>query len=140
MVGIVLVSHGELGKGIVSSASMLVSDKLEQLTELSLHPGDNPDEFQQKLENAVKEVDSGDGVFILADMLGGTPCNRALYSMREKVRLLTGLSLPMLYSLLTIREQFRSPTSGELAAIAKEVLAEARDGMVDVNELSSQKS
>jgi len=133
MVGIVLISHGELGKGIISSASMLVADKLEQLAEISLWPGDNPDEFQQKLENAVKKVDSGDGVCILADMLGGTPCNRALYCMNEKVRLLTGLSLPMLYSLLTIREQ-----GGGLAAIAKDVLAEARDGMVDVNELTRQ--
>jgi len=135
MVGIVLLSHGDLGKGIISSASMLISDKLEQLAELSLWPGDNPDEFQRKLENAIKEVDSGDGVCVLADMLGGTPCNRALYSMSEKVRVLTGLSLPMLYSLLTIREQ-----GGELAAIAKDVLAEAREGMVDVNELSRQKS
>ena len=135
MVGIVLISHGELGKGIISSASMLISDKLEQLIELSLLPGDDPGEFQQKLENAVKEADSGDGVVILADMLGGTPCNRALFCMSDKVRILTGLSLPMLYSLLTIREQ-----GGKAADIAKDVLEEAREGMVYVNELINQNS
>ena len=135
MVGIVLISHGDLGKGIISSASMLISEEMKQLAELSLWPGDNPDDFQKKIESAIKEVDSGDGVCILADMLGGTPCNRALYCMSDKVRILTGLSLPMLYSLLTIREQ-----GGELADIAKDVLAEANEGMVDVNELTSHNS
>jgi PTS system mannose-specific IIA component len=129
MVGVVLISHGDLAKGIVSSASMLVP-QLDQLTSLTLWPDDNPDEFQKKLEAAVKEVDTGDGVFILADMLGGTPSNRAMYSLGEKVRMLTGLSLPMLYSFLNIREG-----STDIAAIAKDVMDEAREGMVDVNEM-----
>jgi mannose/fructose-specific phosphotransferase system component IIA len=129
MVGIVLISHGDLAKGIVSSASMLVP-QLDQLTSLTLWPDDNPDEFQKKLETAVKEVDNGDGVFILADMLGGTPSNRAMYSLGDKVRMLTGLSLPMLYSLLNIREE-----STDIAAMAKDVMDEAREGMVDVNEM-----
>jgi mannose/fructose-specific phosphotransferase system component IIA len=129
MIGIVLISHGDLAKGIVSSASMLVP-QLNQLTSLTLWPDDNPDEFQKKLEAAVKEVDTGDGVFILADMLGGTPANRAMYSLGDKARMLTGLSLPMLYSLLNIREE-----SADIAAIAKDVMNEAREGMVDVNEM-----
>jgi len=130
MVGIVLACHGEFAKGIISSVSMLVSEKIEQLAAVSLSPGDNPDEFQEKLENAVREADSGDGVCVLADMLGGTPCNRAVHLAGGKVRLLTGLSLPMLYSILTIREE-----GGDLASLASEVLEEARNGMVDVNEL-----
>jgi mannose/fructose-specific phosphotransferase system component IIA len=129
MVGVVLISHGDLAKGIVSSASMLVP-QLNQLTSVTLWPDDNPDEFQKKLEAAVKETDTGDGVFILADMLGGTPSNRAMYSLGDKVRMLTGLSLPMLYSLLNIREE-----STDLAAIAKDVMNEAKEGMVDVNEM-----
>jgi PTS system mannose-specific IIA component len=129
MIGVVLVSHGDLAKGIVSSASMLVS-QLDQLASVTLWPEDNPDEFQKKLEDAVKQVDTGDGVFILADMLGGTPSNRAMYSLGDKVRMLTGLSLPMLYSFLNIREE-----STDIAAIAKDVMEEAKEGMVDVNEM-----
>ena len=134
MVGIVLISHGDLAKGILSSASMLVP-QLENVTSLTLWPDDNPDEFQQKIEAAVKAADTGDGVFILADMLGGTPCNRAMYSIGDKVRMMTGLSLPMLYSLINIREE-----TSDLALLAKDVMAEAKDAMVDVNELmASQK-
>jgi mannose/fructose-specific phosphotransferase system component IIA len=134
MVGVVLISHGDMAKGLVSSAGMLAPD-LSQLSALTLWPEDNPDEFQKKLQEAIKEVDTGEGVFVLADMLGGTPCNRAIYFIGEKVRLLTGLSLPMLYSLLTIREE-----GGDPASIARDVLAEAREGMVDVNEITNKEA
>jgi mannose/fructose-specific phosphotransferase system component IIA len=63
-------------------------------------------------------------------MLGGTPSNRAMYSLGEKVRMLAGLSLPMLYSLINIREE-----TSDIAAIARDVMEEARAAMVDVNEL-----
>jgi PTS system mannose-specific IIA component len=129
VVGIVLISHGDLAKGIISSASMLVP-QLENVSSLTLWPEDNPDEFQQKLEAAVKAADTGDGVFILADMLGGTPANRAMYCVGDKVRMMTGLSLPMLYSLINIREE-----TSDLAVLARDVMAEAKDAMVDVNEL-----
>ena len=129
MVGIVLISHGDLAKGIMSSASMLVP-QLENVTSLTLWPEDNPDEFQEKLEAAVKAADTGDGVFILADMLGGTPCNRAMYSLGDKVKMMTGLSLPMLYSLINIREE-----TSDLDVLARDVMAEAKDAMVDVNQL-----
>jgi len=129
MVGIVLISHGDLAKGILSSASMLVP-QLENISSLTLWPDDNPDDFQEKLSALVKEADRGDGVFILADMLGGTPANRAMYCLGDKVRMLTGLSLPMLYSLITIREE-----TSDLVQLAKDVMAEAREAMVDVNEL-----
>lgn len=95
MYGIVLVSHGGMAEGMISTAEMLFPE-LSQVQSVSLWPSDNPDDFQIKLEKAVREVDSGEGVFILADLLGGTPCNRSMYSAGEKVRLITGLSLPML--------------------------------------------
>jgi PTS system mannose-specific IIA component len=133
MVGVVLISHGDMAKGIVSSASMLAPN-ISQVVSLTLWPEDNPDEFQKKLEAGIKEADTGDGVFILADMLGGTPCNRAMYFLGEKTRILTGLSLPMLYSLLIMREG-----TSDMAVLTKDVMAEARDGMVDVYELAAAK-
>ena len=129
MVGIVLISHGDLAKGIMSSASMLVP-QLDNVSCLTLWPDDNPDDFQQKIEAAVKAADTGDGVFILADMLGGTPCNRAMYCVGDKVRMMTGLSLPMLYSLINIREE-----TSDLTVLARDVMAEAKEAMVDVNDL-----
>jgi PTS system mannose-specific IIA component len=133
MVGIVLISHGDLAKGIISSAKMLTPNT-DQMASIGLWPADNPDEFNKKIGAAIKEVDKGEGVFILADFLGGTPSNQAMYYVADKVRMITGLSLPMLYSLLTMRDDW----DGSLEDLTKAVMDEARDGMVDVNELVKQ--
>jgi PTS system mannose-specific IIA component len=122
-----------MAEGMLSSASMLVP-QLEQVDFLALWPEDNPDEFQAKLGKRIGELDTGDGVFLLADMLGGTPSNRAMYFVGDRVRVLTGLSLPMLYSLISMREEFT-----DLEALAAEVMAEAQNGTVDVNKLLREK-
>lgn len=127
MYGIVLVSHGGMAEGVISTAEMLFPE-LSQVQSVSLWPSDNPDDFQIKLEKAVREVDSGEGVFILADLLGGTPCNRSMYSAGEKVRLITGLSLPMLLSLLSSRED-----GMDMDSLSDDILSDAAAGAVDVN-------
>lgn len=104
--------------------------QLGQVDFLALWPEDNPDEFQAKLGKKIDELDTGDGVFLLADMLGGTPSNRAMYFVDDRVRVLTGLSLPMLYSLISMREEF-----SDREALADEVMAETQNGTVDVNKL-----
>ena len=129
MVGIVLVSHGGMADGMITTAEMLYPD-LSQVKSLTLWPSDNPDDFQAKLEAILKEVDTGDGAFILADLLGGTPCNRSIYFVGDKVRLITGLSLPMLISLLSQRED-----TSDIESLASDIMDDASAGMVDVNEL-----
>ncbi|MEA5050035.1 MAG: PTS sugar transporter subunit IIA [Oscillospiraceae bacterium] len=133
MVGIVLVSHGGMADGMMTSAPMLYPDFC-QCESLTLWPEDNPDEFQAKLEAKVKEVDTGDGVFILADLLGGTPCNRSMYLLGDRVRVLSGLSMPMLVTLLSTRED-----TSDLDEITSETLEMAKVGTVDVNELMKQR-
>lgn len=113
----------------MTSAPMLISD-FDHVECLTLWPEDNPDDFQAKLEEKISAVDCGDGVFVLADLFGGTPCNRALYALGDKVRVLGGMSLPMLLSLLNARMD-----TDDLDEITEAVLAETRVAIVDVNSL-----
>ena len=129
VIGIVMVSHGDMAESMIRSATMLTPD-VSQVTAVSLWPEDNPDEFQTKLEQKVREVDSGDGVVILADMLGGTPCNRAIYCIGDKVRMLAGMSLPMLLSLLFSRD-----VESDISELVKTALDDAGTNLVYVNEL-----
>ena len=122
-----------MAEGMLSSASMLMP-RLEQVDFLALWPEDNPDDFQAKLGRKIDGLDTGDGVFILADMLGGTPSNRAMYFVGDRVRVLTGLSLPMLCSLVTMREGLT-----DLEALADEVMAQTQYGIADVNKLLKEK-
>ncbi len=128
MIGVVLISHGGMAEGMVSSGEMLYPN-FSQVECLPLWPADNPDEFQEKLEGKIKSVDTGGGVIILTDLMGGTPCNRALYSLSSNVRMLAGMNLPMLLALLAAREQ-----TEDLDEIATLVLEEAHAGTLDVNE------
>ena len=114
---------------MLTSASMLTPD-ISQVASATLWPEDNPDDFQKDLEAKIKEVDTGDGVIILADMLGGTPGNRAVFSIGEKARLLAGMSLPMLLSLLYTRDE-----TNDIEALSRTALEDAADNLVDVNEL-----
>lgn len=118
-----------MAAGMITSASMLYPDA-GQIASVALWPDSNPDAFQNELEEKVREVDSGEGVFILADIMGGTPCNRAAYSLRENVRLLSGMNLPMLLALLIARDG-----DDDLDAIAEDVLAQTQEGIVDVGAL-----
>lgn len=133
MVGIVLISHGGMADGMMTSAPMLFPD-FQQVVSLTLWPSDNPDDFQEKLAGKIQEVDTGDGVFILTDLLGGTPCNRAVYFIGEKIRLIAGMNLPMLMTLLFQREE-----NTDLETLAQSVLEETRMGTVDVNKLLEQR-
>ena len=104
MIGIVLISHGSMADGMVDSAKMFFGEAgLAQVGTVSLLPEDSPEVFDERLTAAIKEVDSGEGVFVLADLLGGTPCNRAAYKCQEGVEVITGMNLPIFVELLGLR-------------------------------------
>jgi mannose/fructose-specific phosphotransferase system component IIA len=120
-----------MAEGVMSSASMLWPD-LTQVGYLSLQPDTNPDDFQNELLKKIKENDTGEGVYVLADIMGGTPCNRALMLLGagENVRVLSGLSLTMLISLLNARDFESDPDK-----ITSTVLEETSAGTLYVNDL-----
>jgi len=95
MVGIVVVSHGDLANAYVNAAVMLVGEP-EQLSVIGIYPGDSPKEIYSKIEQCIKDTDTGDGVIALVDLYGGTPNNTVARLSREyNVRILTGANLPM---------------------------------------------
>jgi PTS system mannose-specific IIA component len=63
------------------------------------------EETREKLREAIREVDSGDGVIVLTDMFGGTPANLALTFLDERIEVLTGVNLPMLLKLTSCRSE-----------------------------------
>ena len=67
---------------------------------------DDVEQRRKDIIEAVKRVDTGEGVAILTDMFGGTPSNLAISVMsRPKVEVLAGINLPMLVKLAKIRDE-----------------------------------
>jgi PTS system mannose-specific IIA component len=117
MVGVVLVSHPNLGDEFIRSAE-LICGKLPSLVTVSIDTRKGVEELRKGIAEAIKSVDGGEGVLILTDMFGGTPSNMSLAFLREgQVEVLSGLNLPMLIKLSTCRE---GRTLKELAKMVKE--------------------
>jgi len=104
MIGLVLVTHGRLAVEFRSALEHVMGPQ-KQIEPVTIGPDDDAEQARRDIVEAVKRVDSGDGVVILTDMFGGTPSNLAISCMsRPKVEVLAGINLPMLIKLAKVRE------------------------------------
>jgi PTS system mannose-specific IIA component len=103
MIGIVLVTHGNLAREFLSAMEHVVG-KQAQARAISIGPDDDMEERRAEILKAAEDVDTGDGTIVLTDMFGGTPSNLAISIMdRAKVEVLAGVNLPMLIKLASVR-------------------------------------
>ncbi|HLG88883.1 MAG TPA: PTS sugar transporter subunit IIA [Alphaproteobacteria bacterium] len=103
MIGIVLVTHGNLAREFLAAMEHVVGPQ-EQARAISIGPDDDMEQRRAEILAAVSAVDTGNGAIVLTDMFGGTPSNLAISIMdRAKVEVLAGVNLPMLIKLASAR-------------------------------------
>jgi PTS system mannose-specific IIA component len=117
MIGLVLVTHGRLAEEFRAAMEHVVGPQKNVAT-ICIGPDDDMEHCRGDIRHAVEAVDSGDGVVMLTDMLGSTPCNlcRSMLDHR-RLEVLSGVNLPMLVKLAKMRDGH--PLS-ELVASAQE--------------------
>jgi len=99
MVGVVLITHGDLGEALLRSASALVGP-LPCIRAVAAASGQPAATVQDAVRQAADALDTGDGVLFLVDLAGSTPCNAcAAECTRRRADLLCGVNLPMLLKL-----------------------------------------
>ncbi|MDY6868717.1 MAG: PTS sugar transporter subunit IIA, partial [Chloroflexota bacterium] len=106
MIGIVLISHGNLAEGLLDAAKMITGEP-ENIACIGLQPADDIDQLVERIQEAVNQVDDQDGVLLLVDLFGASPFNasgRLVLAQKDRLRLVTGMNLPMLVELLVARE------------------------------------
>ncbi len=105
MIGLVLVTHGNLANEFISAMQHVVG-KQEQVAAVCIGPEDDMEQRRVEIIKKVEEVNSGSGVVVLTDMFGGTPSNLAISIMdKAKVEILAGMNLPMLIKIATLRKE-----------------------------------
>lgn len=105
MIGLVLVTHGRLAAEFRSALEHVVGPQ-KQVETVTIFPDDNIESRRKDIMDAVKKVESGDGVVILTDMFGGTPSNLAISVMNApNVEVVAGINLPMLVKLASVRNE-----------------------------------
>ena len=117
MIGLVLVTHGNLAREVVVAMEHVVGSQ-EQIAAICIGPEDDMEERRAEIAASIEEANSGDGVIILTDLFGGTPSNLSISLMKpDEVEVIAGMNLPMLIRLAGARQ---SMNVGDAVAAARE--------------------
>ncbi len=104
MIGIVVVTHGQLATELVNAAETIVGD-LPQFAAVSIGWHEDVQDARDDIQSAIGRVGGGGGVLVLTDMFGGTPCNLAMtFLEKDQIEVVTGVNLPMLIKAASLRD------------------------------------
>src|SRR3954462_11722166 len=115
MIGVVVVTHGQLATELVNAAEMIVGD-LPQFAAVSIGWHDEVNDAREDIVQAIERVRSDAGGLLLPDMFGGTPSNLGMTLLEtDRLEVIPGVNLPMLIKLASLR------SSSDLLAVAREM-------------------
>jgi len=127
MTHIVLVSHGHLADGLLSTAQMIVGD-VQGVETIALQPGMGTEDVLAALRRIIAATDKEAGILVLLDLFGGSPataCARVL-AADERVEAVTGVNLPMLLEVLLNKDSLGVK---DLARLARD---RGKEGVTDI--------
>ena len=127
MIGLLLVTHVEIGTSLVASAAQILGAAPAQVATLSVWRQDDPDDLVLRARELLKGIDTGDGVLVLTDIFGATPGNVVSRLLQDgHVEGVSGASLPMLLRVLASR-------NGSLGGAVQRALSGGAEGVVHMN-------
>jgi mannose PTS system EIIA component len=126
MIGILVISHGDLGNSLINCANHVMGKRPEHLVHLGVTTQDDPDVIILNALELLKQLDCGEGVLILSDICGATPCNIATELVNPgKVECLSGVNLSMLVRALTYRDK-------SLESLVEKALSGGKEGVMRI--------
>ena len=127
MIGILLITHGTFGESLIQNVCHVLNRRPPLIGQLGVSAQDDPLDMLPKARLALAEVDGGEGVLIMTDVLGATPSNLALKLLEPgRVEGVSGVSLPMLLRALTYRK-------AGLETILKKAISGGRGGVINMH-------
>lgn len=133
MIGLVLVTHGQLATEFITAMEHVVGPQ-DAIEGVCIGPDDDMEARRADIGAAIKAVDKGEGVIILTDLFGGTPSNLAISLMEgDDIEVIAGINLPMLIRLEGARKSMgvheavaaAREAGRKYISVASEVLGEA---------------
>lgn len=109
MLGIVIVSHGQLSVGLKDSAEVIIG-KSEQIYTVSLTPGEDIQQLGETIKTTVLAANQGEGVLVFVDLVSASPYNQTVINinsleetLQNQVFVIGGVNLPMLLEAINIQ-------------------------------------
>jgi len=120
LVGVVIVTHGQLATELLNAAETIVGD-LPRFAAVSIGWHEDMRVARDAIERAIARVDAGGGLLLLTDMFGGTPANLGLSFLEGgRVEVVTGVNLPMLIALA------RATDTTDVLTLARQLCEQGR--------------
>jgi PTS system ascorbate-specific IIA component len=124
MIGILIITHGEFGKSLLDCAVHMLGTTPPQIASLAISSKDDPAKVLPSAKKLLDQVNSGQGVLVLSDMYGATPCNIVTKILQPgSIEGVAGVNLPMLVRVMTYRHE-------SLSVLVEKAVSGGREGVV----------
>lgn len=131
MISILLITHGELGKSLIECATHVLGDKPLFLESLSIENDCTHESMFKQISERINLLDQGDGVLILTDIFGATPCNIITKIIKPgKVSAIAGVNLSMLIRTISYRNE-------PFDSLISKAIQGAQDGIIHIQAIQS---
>ena len=126
MIGILLITHGELGKSLIECATHVLGDKPKFLDSLTIENECAHDNMYKEISEKINRLDQGKGVLILTDIFGATPCNIITKVIKPgRVNAIAGVNLSMLIRSISYRHE-------SFDTLIAKAIEGAQDGIIHI--------
>ena len=105
MIGILLVTHGEIGKSLIDCAAHILDKYPISVESVAINSNNDLNSYSKIIAQKIQDLESGNGILIMTDIYGATPCNLLnKFIEKDKVEVVTGINLPMLIKAISDRK------------------------------------
>jgi len=124
--GLVIVTHGQIGRSLIDVAEFILDESLAAVRFVSFRQSELEKTRDDEIIGAIDSADQGQGVLVLTDICGASPCNHvARLISRDRVALVSGINLAMLirvwnYRNKPLRQLVKLATDGAIRDIAEQ--------------------
>ncbi len=126
-VGLLFLNHDGIGSSLLGTAMQTITDSSIRTKILTVERDSDPDELTERARLLIEELDSGDGVLILTDLYGSTPCNIAKScATRANVKAVAGLNLSMLLKVMNYPDL-------DLSGLVDKAISGGREGVIQID-------
>ncbi|MDR0934193.1 MAG: PTS sugar transporter subunit IIA [Burkholderiaceae bacterium] len=126
MIGILLIMHEPLANAFMATAAHMFEGPQERIEAIDVRADQDLNDLNSRASQAVTRLDDGSGVLVLTDVLGGTPSNCSCrLTMKGRVEVIAGVSLPMLLRAITYRQN-------DLETVIEKALSGGKSGAIRI--------
>ena len=120
MIGILLVTHGEIGKSLIDCAAHILDKYPISVESVAINSNNDLNYYSEIIARKIQKLESGNGILIMTDIYGATPCNLLnKFIENGKVEVVAGINLPMLIKAISDRKDNLSLLANDSIECAK---------------------